>query len=161
MEEIFKQPLFAALVGLTFTVGFGPWLARRWQDHQRDREVRTNLVTDMSRCIMSLVAILEQHHPGTARKPVDYQSPTVTEGRDESTKSAASFDVDRCVIGTKLETYFLSTGDKVPLAKQWTIFADELIRFSDTWPISAAGAPGDCQRKELATKSQPGYRRRG
>ena len=48
MVEIFKLSLFATLVGLTFTVGFGPWLARRWQDHQRDREIRTNLVTDMS-----------------------------------------------------------------------------------------------------------------
>jgi hypothetical protein len=137
MVEIFEHPLFIAFVGLAFSLGFGPWLARSWQDHQREREIRTDLVTDMSRCIMNLVAILERQHPGSARtEAMANQSRTEKEDLDETANSVAAFDVDRCVIGTKLETYFLSTGDTEGLAKRWTTFADELIRFSATPPTS-------------------------
>jgi len=163
MVEIFKHPLFVALVGLTFSVGFAPWLTRRWQDHQRDREIRANLVADMSRCIMSLVAVLERHHPGNARKEA-MANPSLTGTRgsrrnrksvatfDETAKSVATFDVDRCVIGTKLETYFLSAGDKGSLASRWTTFADELILFSATSPTSDDGARAECGRRELAKR---------
>lgn len=147
MVEIFEHPLFIAFVGLAFSLGFGPWLARRWQDHQRDREIRTDLVSDMSRCIMSLVAILERQHPGSARKEtLAKQSRTEKGDSDETANSIAAFDVDRCVIGTKLETYFPSTGDTEGLAKRWTTFADELIRFSAIPPTS------EDERKDLAKK---------
>ena len=146
-SEIFEHPLFFTFVGLIFSLGFGPWLARRWQDHQRDREIRADLVTDMSRCIMSLVAILERQHPGSARKEaMANQSRTEKWDLDETANSVAAFDVDRCVIGTKLETYFPSTGDTEGLAERWTTFADELIRFSASPPTS------EDQRKNLAEK---------
>src|SRR5512133_985695 len=128
MVEIFEHPLFIAFVGLAFSLGFGPWLARRWQDHQRDREIRTDLVSDMSRCIMSLVAILERQHPGSARKEtLAKQSRTEKGDSDETANSIAAFDVDRCVIGTKLETYFPSTGDTEGLATRRTTFPTNLF----------------------------------
>jgi hypothetical protein len=101
----------------------------------------------MSRCIMNLVAILERQHPGSTRKEA-FANPSRTEkgDSDETANSVAAFDVDRCVIGTKLETYFPSTGDTEGLAKRWTTFADELIRFSATPPTS------EDERKDLAKK---------
>jgi hypothetical protein len=127
MVEILKLPLFAALVGLVFTVGFAPWLARRWQDLQREREVRSTLVADMSRCIMSLVAVLERLHPGPRR---DQSSPSRSvKNQAELDKAILTFEIDRCVIGTRLETYFTSHS----LADRWTTFADELTLFSAGW----------------------------
>ena len=140
MVEIFKHPLFAALVGVAFTVGFAPWLARRWQDLQRQREVRNELVADVSRCIMSLVAVLERRNHGTeadrvtawrsgissTRRHKHGNHPAVAARKEELAKAILTFDIDRCVIGTKLETYFLDRS----LATRWTTFADELRLFS-------------------------------
>ena len=119
---------------------------------------------------MSLVAILERHHPGTARKEA-MVNPSLTETRrsrqnrksvatfDETAKSVATFDVDRCVIGTKLETYFLSAGDKGSLAKRWTTFADELIRFSAT-PNLRRRQPKLSAGEETGKEAQPENPRR-
>jgi hypothetical protein len=145
IAEILKQPLFLAIVGFAFTVGFAPWLARRWQDSQREREVRSGLVADMSKCIMSLVAVLERHHPGTraamatsrsaivgSAREHGGESDTGTESDKELANAMLAFDIDRCIIGTKLETYFPDHS----LAQRWTTFADELTLF-------CAGVPSD------------------
>jgi hypothetical protein len=149
MIEFLKQPLFAVLVGLAFSLGFGPWLARKWQDHQRDRQIRTDLVSEMSRCVMSLVAVLERRHPGTARG--EFLNSEREAKTDELAISMNTFDVDRCVIGTKLETYFVSSHDeKRSLPNRWTTFADELLRFSATSPVSNGGEEADQERATLA-----------
>jgi hypothetical protein len=46
--------------------------------------------------------------------------------KEELAKAILTFDIDRCVTGTKLETYFLDRS----LATRWTTFADELTLFS-------------------------------
>jgi hypothetical protein len=67
MLQIFGHPLFVALVGLSLTVCFAPWLARSWQDRQGERDLRTDLVADISNCVMELMAKFECCHPGTVR----------------------------------------------------------------------------------------------
>lgn len=42
-----------------FTLRFGLWLARTWEDRRRKHEIRTDLGKDMSQCIMGFVAGLE------------------------------------------------------------------------------------------------------
>jgi hypothetical protein len=75
----------------------------------------------------------------------------------ELAKAILTFDIDRCVIGTKLETYFLSHS----LAARWTTFADELTLFSagstsqDLERRLYRGSSEDCirERKQAAAKA--------
>jgi hypothetical protein len=75
--------------------------------------------------------------------------------RSELAKSALEFEVERCVIGTKLEVYSPSPSThskslrSQPLSHRWTVFGYAVIRFCER-----ERAPDSVLLKDLSTKLQ-------
>jgi hypothetical protein len=131
MPAFLTNEFFLFLVG---TVGVGafyvPWQGNRFQDRQREIGVRTSLVAEMSRCVMTFDTELK-HRARSAWAA----SQRLTSGGDRATSdtnpsfaadATLAFDVTRCVIGTELEAYFPG----LTIAEEWDRFAGLFIKFS-------------------------------
>jgi hypothetical protein len=55
VEEIVSHPFFLLLVGALISGLLIPYFTRRWQNHQKELEIKTNLVGRISESIMSMI----------------------------------------------------------------------------------------------------------
>jgi hypothetical protein len=118
------------LVGVAFSAGFVPWITRYWQNKQRALDIRTDLVADMSKCVMRFVAQLEHLHSPreSGQAPAALRSSESGQSNDILTQCYSEFHVKRCIIGTKLEVYYPKEVHGEKISKAWTNFADLLTR---------------------------------
>ena len=131
--DFFSQ-LFLLLIGIGFSAFYVPYITRIWEERRGELEVKTDLISEMSCCVMTFDTVVRQHAQATRAAMLASQStdsaaiPSVN-GDETVTTSARKFDVSRCVIGTQLEAYFPEdVGSTIP--REWTRFTDVFLDFS-------------------------------
>jgi hypothetical protein len=137
--QFFRHPLLLLVVGSVLSA----LLAWQWQNRQKRNEIRVDLVSDMSDTIMSLVAVLKAARPSSgprAHTTLPAASPSVDE-------AARTFEINRCIIGTKLEAH-LFPGTAVP--GQWDALGDGLMALFGSVHADAATWPDHRRRVEDA-----------
>lgn len=99
MSELLKHPFLLLVVGALLSGVVVPALTRHWQVHQKELEIKIDLVSDISVTIMTFLMAIQIAHIGKDRYG---QNP------DQGTLTVAYRDwqVRSVVIGTKLQAYF-------------------------------------------------------
>lgn len=108
MVELLKHPLTILLVGALISGLLLPEFTRRWQNHQKALEIKTELVSDLSKSIMGMVMATQFAHVGAkSQKQADFD------------QAYRDWEIESAVIGTKLQAYFPDT----TIPTEWTAFS--------------------------------------
>jgi hypothetical protein len=111
--EWHEHPLVILLAGAVLTGVVFPYLTRRWQNHQKELEIKVGLVSDMSQATMEFVMAIQLAHLG---------STTQTGGQFD--KEYRTWEVKSAVIGTQLQAYYRN---RIPA--EWTRFSELVESF--------------------------------
>ena len=149
MSTLLAHPLVVLFVGALITGLLIPWLTRQWQDRQKELEVKTKLVSDMSdsslRLIQRVVAVrilrtwLPPQKSGHDEEAQDHRiQEQYREAFDAMNREAHEFIVKSAVIGTNLQAYLPQS--EIP--RKWSEFSDIVSRF-----YAMEGIHGEEKRK--------------
>jgi hypothetical protein len=114
MAEFLKHPLTILLVGALISGILIPMITRRWQNHQKALEIKTQLVSDLSKSIMEIIMAVQFAHLGAkSQKQADFD------------KAFREWEIQSAVIGTRLQAYFPDT----TIPDEWTDFSELVTDF--------------------------------
>jgi hypothetical protein len=114
MAEFLKHPLTILLVGAVISGLLIPFITRRWQSHQKALEIKTQLVSELSRSIMEIIMAVQFAHLGArSQKQADFD------------KAFREWEIQSAVIGTRLQAYFPDT----TIPEEWTDFSEIVTDF--------------------------------
>ena len=112
--ELLKHPLTILLVGALISGLLIPTITRRWQNHQKALEIKTQLVSELSKSIMEIIIAVQFAHLGAkSQKQADFD------------KAYREWEIQSAVIGTKLQAYFPDT----TIPDEWTDFSELVTGF--------------------------------
>lgn len=108
MVELLKHPLTVLLVGALISGLLIPAFTQRWQNHRKALEIKTELVSDLSKSIMGIVMATQFAHVGAkSQEQADFD------------QAYRDWEIESAVIGTKLQAYFPNT----TIPTQWKAFS--------------------------------------
>jgi hypothetical protein len=114
VAEFLKHPLIILLVGALISGLLIPAITRGWQNHQKALEIKTQLVSELSKAIMEMIMAIQFVHLGSkSQKQSDFDM------------AYREWEIQSAVIGTKLQAYFPET----TIPEEWTRFSDLVTRF--------------------------------
>lgn len=114
MVELLKHPLTVLLVGALVSGLLIPALTRRRQSHQKALEIKTELVSDLSKSILGMVMATQFAHLGAkSQTQADFD------------QAYRDWEIESAVIGTKLQAYFPDT----TIPTEWTEFSALVTAF--------------------------------
>ena len=126
-----STPIILTVLPIAGSALIGPWIAKRWQDHRNEIELKTRLAADISECVMkTLVAIMQVEEFYFSNKQ-EYCAGTevkVSKELPEKLKVARDreyyegFKVRSHVIQSEIQAYFEGC------LKAWNILID-LVQF--------------------------------
>src|SRR5262245_28005345 len=108
MVELLKHPLTVLLVGALISGLLIPTFTRRWQNHQKALEIKTQLVSELSKSIMEIIMAIQFVH-------LDAKSLT----QADFDKAYRNWEIESAVVGTQLQAYFPDT----TIPAEWTTFS--------------------------------------
>ena len=119
LDNILKHPLFLLVLGAILTGLVLPSITRRWQNYQKELDLKTELVAEMSKSLMTVLETFEFSilHSLDGTESVNKHST----GRNEVLKE---WKIWSCVIGSKLHAYFPNkdeSGDQLHI--KWLLFS--------------------------------------
>jgi len=138
-----KELLDVVLVPLTVAL-LVPWIARRWQERQRDLEIKTELVAEISGLVMTTVMTMYLFRAGHTQRGEDKDSQQA-----ELLTAYKKWRVETCIIGSKLHAYFPdpSKGER-QIHKKWRHFSDRLTQYYESASDVANKSDADRLEKE-------------
>jgi len=114
LAELLKHPLTILFVGALISGLLIPTITRRWQNHQKALEIKTQLVGELSKSIMEIIMGIQFAHLGAkSQKQADFD------------KAYREWEIQSAVIGTKLQAYFPDT----TIPDEWTGFSELVTGF--------------------------------
>jgi hypothetical protein len=126
MIDFLAHPLTILCVGAVVTGLLVPAITRRWQDRQKELELKTELVAELSEAIMSIVLAVQFVRLARDQTPAELLTREVlTERQRQFDEAYRVWEVRSAVIGTKLEAYF--AGTQIP--QNWSDFTDAVTAF--------------------------------
>ena len=119
-----KDVLEVLLIPIALAV-LAPWITRRWRDRQRDSEIKTELVSEISRLVMTTVMTVYLFRTSHMRQGRYNDSQ-----EHELERIYRQWKVDACIIGSKLHAYFpdKEKGD-MQIHKKWDRFSGRLSKY--------------------------------
>ena len=123
MSEFFSHPFVLLLAGALLSSLVVPAITRRWQDHQKELELKTALVTEITETVTDLVMAVQFAELGT-----------VSQTQEEFDAAYRKWEIESAVIGSKLRAYFPETD----LGSQWRAYTRLVTDF-----YALAGVPPD------------------
>ena len=123
----FKDALDIVLVPIVLT-GLALWLPRRWQNKQKELELKSGLVSEISEAVMTTVMSVYLYN--TLGGQLQKNNVGAEDQRHELDKTYKKWKVDSCIIGSKIHAYFPveEKGDE-QIHIKWTDFSDRLSEY--------------------------------
>lgn len=144
MAELLRHPLTVLLVGALISGLLIPAFTRRRQNHEKALEIKTELVSDLSKSIMGMVMATQFAHVGArSQRQADFD------------QAYRDWEIESAVIGTKLQAYFPDT----TIPAEWTVFSALVTDFYALEGVGAderAGFAADLARRLGAPGGHPG-----
>ena len=129
--DIFSHPLFLLLVGALVSGLLIPWFTSRWQNHQKELELKTQLATDITETVTAFVLAIQFAELGA-----------VGQSQEDFDAGYRDWEIRNAVISSKLRVYFPDP----ELRDEWSRFA----RFAtDFYALSGSGLEKPAQTKRL------------
>jgi hypothetical protein len=135
------QPLVLLFAGAILTGLLLPGLARQWQDRQKEIELKTGLVSELSESIVEIVMAVQFAHIRSTRKGSRAGNGDVRAAQQELDRAYLTWEVRSAVIGTKLQAYFSET----TIPESWTAFSEIVTDF-----YALEGVNNEDAKQELA-----------
>jgi hypothetical protein len=104
-----------------------PEITRRWQDHQKELELKTGLVTEISESVLDIVLAAQFEEAGAA-----------TQTQEQYDQAYRTWEKRKAIIGSKLRAYY----PKTDLGQVWDEFAEVVSE------VSALSGPTDAFPRE-------------
>lgn len=121
-----KEILQVILIPITLAL-LVPWITRRWQEAQRDMEIKTELIAEISGLVMTTVMTIYLVNAGHAQ-----QSEAKTQ-EDELDQVYKKWRIDTCVIGSKLHAYFPDhLKGEMQTHLKWKQFSERITRYYES-----------------------------
>jgi hypothetical protein len=120
MSEILAHPLVLLVIGAALTGVLIPFFTRQWQDRQKELELKTALVSELSEAIMEIVMAVQFIVVGLPGSDEDQAKQT-----REVNDAYRTWEIKSAVIGTKLQAYFPTSS----LPSSWTEFSHLVTLF--------------------------------
>jgi hypothetical protein len=96
-----------------------PLFMRRWQNRQKELELKASLVSEMSQSIMTMLVAIRSFH----------QSGADPDKTRELEQVSREWQIQNAITGTKLKAYFPAKDDK-DISDTWRVFADIVTEFA-------------------------------
>jgi hypothetical protein len=114
--EVLLMPITVALIA--------PMVTRRWQETERDLEIKKELIAEISELVMTTVMTIYLISPGNSQQ---IQNDSIQE---ELYRIYKKWKLDTCVIGSKLHAYFPDheKGD-TPIHIKWRDFSERVDHY--------------------------------
>jgi hypothetical protein len=119
-RQSLSHPLFLIVAGAVLSSYLLPSLTRQWQNHEKELEVRTTLVQEMSETTADFVVAIKQSTFGGFGE----EQAGAAQARALNVAWRA-FDRRQTVIAAKLRSYFPESG----LGDEWKRYAGALVSF--------------------------------
>lgn len=126
--QILKHPVFLLFMTALVSSYLIPKITKRWQDHQKELELKTNFVSEISESVASIVTAVQFAELGA-----------VSQTQSNYDEAYRSWEIKRAVIGSKIRGYFPNTR----IGSDWDTFS-EIV----TEVYSLSGTTNDSYRKE-------------
>ncbi len=121
---LLSHPLFLLVVGAILSRLFIPWITRRWQHTQKELELKTELVADISEAVMKTVMTVRLARTAQA---IGQQAVDPSNQEQELNRTYKEWVVDSCIIGSKIHAYFPEEAKcEEQIHKKWGRFSDRL-----------------------------------
>jgi hypothetical protein len=120
MSAFLAHPLIVLLVGAVVTGLLVPTLTRRWQDRQKELELKTQLVSELSQSTMEIIMAVQYFH--LAARGQRQGDTDLTSLGQELNQAYREWEVKSSVIGTKLQSYFSTT----TIPTEWSQFSETI-----------------------------------
>jgi hypothetical protein len=136
MAEFLTHPLVVLLVGAVITGLLIPWLTHGWQNRQKELEIKTGLVSDISESTMTILKRIEAVQVLRTGLPQDASNDNAApederkrgikrqfqEAFDTMNQASQDFAIQSAVIRTKLQAYLPE------VSSNWSDFSDVVLR---------------------------------
>jgi hypothetical protein len=109
--EWLKHPLLLLLVTALISNYLIPRITRRWQDYQKEIELKTTIVSEISEAVLSIVMAV-QFSEGGAK----------SQTQEEYDKAYRNWEIRRAIIASKIGAYFPNS----ELVTKWYAFSETL-----------------------------------
>jgi hypothetical protein len=108
VSDWLAHPLVLLVAGAVLSSLVIPSLTRRWQNHQKELEVKTGLVAEITNAVTSLVMAVQFAELGSR-----------TQSQEDLDEAYRAWETEAAVIASKLRAYF----PKAQLAREWSELA--------------------------------------
>jgi hypothetical protein len=130
--QLLKHPVFLLLMTALVSSYLIPKITKRWQDHQKEMELKTSFVSEISESVVSMV---------TAVQFAELRA--LSQTSDKYDDAYRSWEIKRAVISSKIRGYFPNT----TIGSDWDTFSDIV---TDVYALSGIKDPGF--RKQRITR---------
>lgn len=130
LYEWLSHPLLLLTLGGLLSGYLIPVLTRRWQDHQKELDIKSDLVRKISESVISIVMAVQFADIGRQ-----------SQSMEDFDKAYREWELDRAVIGSQLRAYF----PRSELGSKWDLYASLITDFDILTTLSDESS----RRKQL------------
>jgi hypothetical protein len=138
---VLKHPITIVATTAVLSGLLVPFLMRQSQERQKELELQTQLVSQISEAVMSIVLAVQFVRLNRGRGTAALTKEDLTKRQEEFDAVYRKWEIDAAIIGSKLEAYFAGS----PLPTTWTQFASAVTDF-----YALEGQTEDQQDRSLA-----------
>jgi len=111
LPGLLVHPLLLLIVGALLSSLLIPSITQRWQNHQKELEIKTNLASQISESVTGIAMAVQFSLLGAAGQT-----------QQEYDKAYRDWEINRAVIGSRLRAYFPNS----QLAQDWDEFSESI-----------------------------------
>lgn len=109
LYEWLSHPLIVLIVGALISSYLIPMVTRRWQDHQQELQLKSDLVRQISESVTSIVVAVQFAEVGAA-----------SQTQEDYDKAYREWETKSAVIGSSLRAYFPNT----QIGTDWNAYSE-------------------------------------
>jgi hypothetical protein len=121
IRDWLAHPLLLLLVGSLISSYLIPSVTRQWQNHQKQLEIRTQLVGDISDAVARIITAVQFVEVGSA-----------TQSQSQFDEAFRSWEIERAILGSEIRSYYPHTD----IGDSWSAFSEivtEVYALSGTY----------------------------
>lgn len=122
--ELLRHPLLLLVVTALISQYLIPHITSRWQNHQKEIELKIGLVSQISESVLNIVMATQFAELGSK-----------SQSQEDFDRAFRAWEIQRAVIGSKIRGYF----PEMELAKKWDDFSEivtEIYALSGTTDLT-------------------------
>lgn len=122
LNHILSNPLLLLVVGGIITGLLIPYITNQWQNHQKEFEIRTDLLGRISESLAGLLVVRENVE-------IDLENNRISNDTTNSfVNQFKNWSISNAVIGSQLRAYFPQT----PIGQEWDRFVNLTNQFYES-----------------------------